>query len=92
MVGISVLAKKAAGESLFMFLYIMGVVSLSLGVVNLVPIPPLDGGKIVTETVERIARRPVPVRLITATTIAAMGLFLVLFAVLVVQDFNNFIL
>ena len=91
-VGISVLAKKAAGESLFMFLYIMGVVSLSLGVVNLVPIPPLDGGKIVTETVERIARRPVPVRLINATTIAAMGLFLVLFAVLVVQDFNNFIL
>ena len=48
--------------------------------------------KIVTETVERIARRPVPVRLINATTIAAMGLFLVLFAVLVVQDFNNFIL
>ena len=44
------------------------------------------------ETVERIARRPVPVRLINATTIAAMGLFLVLFAVLVVQDFNNFIL
>ena len=37
-------------------------------------------------------RRPVPVRLINATTIAAMGLFLVLFAVLVVQDFNNFIL
>lgn len=91
-VGISVMAKKAADQGAFMLLYIMGVVSLSLGIVNLLPFPPLDGGKIVTETVERVSRRYVPVRLINATTVAVMALFVVLFVVLTMQDVNNFIL
>ncbi|MGN0038987.1 MAG: M50 family metallopeptidase [Coriobacteriales bacterium] len=91
-VGISILAKRAADQGAFMLLYITGVVSLSLGIVNLLPFPPLDGGKIVTETVERVSRRYVPVRLINATTVAVMAFFMVLFVVLTMQDVNNFIL
>lgn len=91
-VGISIMAKKAADQGAFMLLYITGVVSLSLGIVNLLPFPPLDGGKIVTETVERVSRRYIPVRLINATTVAVMALFTVLFVVLAMQDVNNFIL
>ena len=91
-VGISVMAKKAADQGAFMLLYLAGVVSLSLGIVNLLPFPPLDGGKIVTETVERVSRCSVPVRLINATTVAVMALFLFLFVVLAMQDVNNFIL
>ena len=40
------------------FLYIMAVVSMSLGVTNLLPFPPLDGGKIIIYIIEAIRRKP----------------------------------
>ena len=38
---------------------LVAMLSLSLGVMNILPIPPLDGGKIVLEIVERIIGRPI---------------------------------
>lgn len=40
------------------FLYILALVSLSLGATNLLPFPPLDGGKIVLLLIEWIRRKP----------------------------------
>lgn len=40
------------------FVYIMSVISLSLGVTNLLPFPPLDGGKVVLLIIEAIIKRP----------------------------------
>ena len=91
-VGISVMAKQAAGMGAFMLFYIMAAVSISLGVINLLPVPPLDGGKIVTECIEKVIRRPVPTRLINATTIVFIALMLIFFVYMVRQDIMNFIL
>ena len=41
------------------YLYIMAVVSVSLGITNLLPIPALDGGKILLLLIEAIRRKPV---------------------------------
>lgn len=55
-VGISkVVAKTSNVEE---FILIMAVVSLSLGVTNLLPFPALDGGKIVLLIIERIRKKP----------------------------------
>lgn len=40
------------------FLYMMAVISVSLGVTNLLPFPPLDGGKIFLLLIEAIRRKP----------------------------------
>ena len=40
------------------FLYIMALISMSLGVTNLLPFPPLDGGKILIYIIEWIRRKP----------------------------------
>lgn len=40
------------------YIYLIAAVSLSLGVTNLLPIPPLDGGKIVIYIIEAIRRKP----------------------------------
>lgn len=40
------------------YIYLMSAVSLSLGVTNLLPIPPLDGGKILIYIIEAIRRKP----------------------------------
>ena len=48
-------AERGAG----MFLYILGVLSVNLGVVNLLPIPVLDGGHLLFAAVEKVRGRPV---------------------------------
>lgn len=55
-VGISNAVVKTSGLS--DFIYILSVISLSLGVTNLLPFPPLDGGKLVLLIVEGIIRKP----------------------------------
>ena len=51
-VGISEMVVKTDG--LYDFIYLMSIISLSLGVTNLLPIPALDGGKIVLLVIEAI--------------------------------------
>ena len=40
------------------FFYIMALISMSLGVTNLLPFPPLDGGKILIYIIEAIRKKP----------------------------------
>lgn len=55
-VGISNVVSQTSG--LADFVYILSVISLSLGVTNLLPFPPLDGGKIVLLIIEGIRKKP----------------------------------
>ena len=48
----------AQTSSIIDFLYIMALISMSLGVTNLLPFPPLDGGKILIYIIEAIRRKP----------------------------------
>lgn len=56
-VGISSLIAKTDGW--FDFFYYMSVISVSLGVTNLLPIPGLDGGKILLLLVEGVRRKKI---------------------------------
>ena len=55
-VGISEAVAKTNG--LQEFIYMLALISLSLGVTNLLPIPALDGGKILLLIIEAIRRKP----------------------------------
>lgn len=55
-VGISETVAQTA--SITEYVYIIALISLSLGVTNLLPFPPLDGGKIVFLIIEGIRRKP----------------------------------
>ena len=55
-IGISEMVVETDG--IYNFLYLMSLISLSLGVSNLLPIPALDGGKIVILIIEGIRRKP----------------------------------
>jgi len=49
-------------------LYLVVVISFSLGLFNLLPIPVLDGGHIMIALIEIIIRRPIPVKLVQPVT------------------------
>lgn len=55
-VGISEVVSKTNGIK--EFIYMLAVISISLGVTNLLPIPALDGGKILILLIEAIRRKP----------------------------------
>lgn len=55
-VGIATIVSKTTGIQ--DFIYLLSIISLSLGITNLLPIPPLDGGKLIIYVIEAIKRKP----------------------------------
>ncbi len=91
-VGIAVLSREAAEMGAENFFSFMAMISVSLGIVNLVPIPPLDGGRFLVEIIQKCSRRIVPTRIVNYISMAGMALFLVFFVVMLNQDIQRFIL
>jgi regulator of sigma E protease len=56
------IASDAAEEGLASFLFKMALISVNLGLMNLLPIPVLDGGHIAQSLVESVTRRPLSTR------------------------------
>ena len=85
-IGISVMASQAAASGAVEFLFLMAAISLSLGFMNLIPIPPLDGGKVLIELIQLVSRRKVPTRVQTGLSYVGLALALLLFVFVVRQD------
>lgn len=75
----------AAAMGLSDFLYFMAFVSIQLGILNLLPIPVLDGGQLVFLGLEAVFRRPVGVRVQEITAQAGFVL-IILFMLLVTYN------
>ena len=81
-VGIAALAGKAAAKGLLNILYFTGMLSLSLGIMNLIPFPALDGGQIMMLLIETIRKKPLSVKTYQIVNLAGFALF-ILFSILV---------
>ena len=85
-VGISVMASRAAESGVANLVMIIAMISMSLGFMNLLPIPPLDGGKILIEIVQIIIRRPLSVKVQNILTYIGLAFFLFIFVVALKND------
>jgi regulator of sigma E protease len=56
-IGIAVLTAQAANQGLTYWLYLLAVLSVALGIANLLPLPALDGGRIVVVLLEKVRGR-----------------------------------
>ena len=59
-VGITAAIGSVAKTNLFNILPIMALITINLGIFNLLPLPALDGGRIIFILIELITRKPVP--------------------------------
>ncbi len=59
-IGASVVVAESVRQGPWIYAQIVAVLSLGLGVLNILPIPPLDGGKVALEVAEGAAGRPLP--------------------------------
>ncbi len=85
-----ILIGKIAGESLsrglIAFLSTMAVLSVGLGVLNLLPVPVLDGGHIVLLLIEAVRGKPLSVRVVELTQQVGLALILLLMVVVMRND------
>jgi len=75
-IGITIFLANAASYGLGFFLYFIGSISVLVAIFNLFPIPALDGGKLVFLIIEKIMKKPVPVR--WEQTITAVFFFILI--------------
>ena len=61
-VGVTDAISTAAQNGLWSLGNIVVLIAINLGVLNLLPLPALDGGRIVFLAVEAIIRRPIPAK------------------------------
>lgn len=77
-VGIFVLTAKAAKLGLVYLLNIMAIISTSLAIFNILPIPVLDGGHIIFLLIEKIRRRPLSAKIQEAAIHVGLGILILL--------------
>lgn len=77
-VGIYTVTEKAASYGLLSYLSLFAMISLNIGIFNLLPVPALDGGRIVILLIEKITRRKLNQQVIQYIILASFGLLLVL--------------
>lgn len=83
---IAQVANATAQSGLESFIGFIALLSISLGVLNLLPIPVLDGGHLLYYFVELIAGRPVPERIQVLGL--QMGMFLI-FSIMILAFYND---
>lgn len=71
-------AGDAAREGALNYLFLMGFISVNLGLINLMPIPMLDGGHLLFFLIELVAQKPLSVRVREYASIAGLTILLLL--------------
>lgn len=75
-------------DTIYNFIYLMSLISLSLGITNLLPIPALDGGRLLLLLIEWIRKKPIKQEL--EIKIQTFG-FLILMCLALYISFNDII-
>ncbi|MBI4355553.1 MAG: site-2 protease family protein, partial [Candidatus Omnitrophica bacterium] len=90
-IGIFMLTGEAARMGIVYLIHLLGVLSLSLAIFNLFPIPVLDGGHVLFLVLERMrGGRPVTQRWQIAATKAGLAALLLLVGVIFYSDLARY--
>lgn len=88
-VGISVMVSKTNGFA--EFIYLLSIISISLGITNLLPLIPLDGGKAVLLIIEGIRKKPLKEETEAKIQLIGMALIIVISLAVTFNDVGNLI-
>ncbi len=85
-VGITGIVREYMGYGVLTVVDLFAMLSINLGVMNLLPFPALDGGRILMVIIETITRKPAPVKFETALNAVGFVLLMGLSAFVLVND------
>ncbi|HPE95486.1 MAG TPA: M50 family metallopeptidase [Bacillota bacterium] len=88
-VGVAGEIGEAASAGISSLASLLVLLSVSIGVFNLIPLPALDGGRVLFLIIEAIIRRPLPKKVETAAITVSMVLLLLLTAAITLKDITG---
>jgi len=83
------MAARTAEEGMGYFLQLMAAISINLGVMNLLPIPILDGFQLVAAGWEAVRRRPIPARAREIANLVGLAMLVLLMVVVFKNDITR---
>lgn len=86
-IGISKIVAQTNGIK--QFCYVLAVISMSLGVTNLIPFPPLDGGKILLLLIEAVRRKKLKAETEAKISLIGLAILLTLSILVAYNDIIN---
>lgn len=85
-VGISQMAGSIAQQGFIPLLAFTALLSINLGIINLLPLPVLDGGHLVIILIEAITRRKLPAKALMYIQMAGVAMMIALFVYVTTKD------
>lgn len=90
-IGIAQVGSQAVESGFAAAAVIAALISINLALINLIPIPGLDGGRLLFIIVESIIRRPISQKLSIGLTLAGFALIILLMVVVTYSDIAKLI-
>jgi regulator of sigma E protease len=88
-VRIASISYRAAEQDVGQFLKLLAMISISLGILNLLPLPPLDGGHILFLLIEVVRGKPLGEEVLYKIQLAGFLFFIGLFILITYNDIVN---
>ncbi len=88
-VGIVKYVGEAASVGFTSLLFFTAIISINLAVINLLPIPALDGGRLVFVAIEAITRRPIPPVWASRVNLVGFAALMLLMLAATISDINK---
>ncbi|TSC69574.1 MAG: site-2 protease [Parcubacteria group bacterium Gr01-1014_56] len=85
-IGIAGIGAKAVSHGFSAAIILTALISINLAIINLLPIPGLDGGRLLIIAIESVIRRPVPQKLSLSITMVGLALLILLMLVVSYHD------
>ncbi len=70
-------------------LWIFGLVNVFIGLLNLLPLPPFDGGHLAVLAIEKVRGRRIDMRKMVPISVAVAAVFILLFVAVVYLDITK---
>jgi len=87
-VGLMGFAYQMGPTSFIFILNLLAIISLNLAIINLLPFPAIDGGRLIFLLVEKIKGSPVPARIESYTNAFGFLILLVLMVLVTIKDIS----
>lgn len=85
-IGVTQTLAEAAQSGPDQFIYLAIIISINLGIMNLLPLPALDGGRLLFQLIEFVLRRPLSRRIEGYVHFAGIMLLFALMALITLKD------
>ena len=85
-IGIVKIGSTAVSNGIVNTIFLAALISINLAIINIIPIPGLDGGRLLFIAIEAIRRKPISEKIATRATIAGFALLILLMLVVSYHD------